>query len=221
MQNLPNCDDAVLENTLNTNDIDTKDLHTLLSSDRKNNAENSFENAIRKQQQLFTICNTLKRQNTLLQELENLINSENGVIWLDTQIEQFKAFCPPKILLQLSKPASTSTNNKIEHSEIIHLNFLSLINEIFYIPLSALIKIDTGSMSDHERKEWYGWCLKIDQQLVMFNIQVISAQSFFNVKSFDKICNLAKDDTIRQQLGNIEYLFQQKTSSAEDVECSD
>lgn len=221
MQNVPNCDEAGLENTLNTNGIDTKHFHTLLSPDQKNNTESSFEKAIRKQQQLFTICNTLERQNTLLQELENLLNSKNGVIWLDTQIQQFKAFCPPKILLQLSKPSRTSTNNKIEYSEIIHLNFLSLINEIFYIPLNALTKIKTGSMSDHERKEWYEWCLKVDQQLVMFNVQIISAQSFFNVKSFDKICNLAKDDTIRQQLGNIEYLFRQKTSSAEDVECSD
>lgn len=221
MQNVPNCDDAVLENTLNTNGKDTKDLHNILSADQKNNAQSSFEKAIRKQQQLFTICNTLERQNTLLQELENLLNSENGVIWLDTQIEQFKVFCPPKILLQLSKPSSMSSTKKIEHSEIIHLNFLSLINEIFYIPLNALTKIKTGSMSDRERKEWYEWCLKVDQQLVMFNVQIISAQSFFNVKSFDKICNLAKDDTIRQQLGNIEYLFQQKISSAEDVECND
>lgn len=221
MQNIPNCDDVVLENTLKTEDIDTKHFQSLLSPDQKNNAESSFEKAIRKQQQLFTICNTLERQNTLLQELENLLNSKNGVIWLDTQIQQFKLFCPPKILLQLSKPSRTSTNNKIEHSEIIHLNFLSLINEIFYIPLNALTKIKTDSMSDHERKEWYEWCLKIDQQLVMFNVQIISAQSFFNVKSFDKICNLAKDDTIRQQLGNIEYLFRQKTSSAEDVEHSD
>jgi hypothetical protein len=233
MQNISNRDNDVLElnkaapsfnkPTSHRNNgfgITTQQFHTLLSTDQQSNYESSFHKAICKQQQLFTICNTLERQNDLLHEFEDLLSSDKGALWLDSQIKQFKSFCPSNILMQLSKPCSSSLH-KIEHSEIINLNFLSLINEIFYIPLNALAKIKTGTMNEHERREWYEWCLKIDQQLLMFKVQIISAQSFFSTKSFDKICNLAKDKTTQQQIGNIKHLFQEKTSSAEDVECND
>lgn len=233
MQNISDRDNDVLEankaapslnksTPLSSNGygITTQQFHTLLSTDQHNNYESTFHKAICKQQQLFTICNTLERQNALLHEFEDLLSSDKGALWLDSQIKQFKSFCPSHILMQLSKPCSSSLH-KIEHSEIINLNFLNLINEIFYIPLNALAKIKTGTMSEQERKEWYEWCLKIDQQLLMFKVQIISAQSFFSIKSFDKICNLAKDGTTRQQIGNIKHLFQQKTSSAEDIGCND
>lgn len=225
MQNIPLCDTNSIDINktdlpVDENGINTQQIHALLLTEQQNNHKSSFDKAIRKQQQLFTICSTLERQNALLNELEDLLNSNNGVYWLDTQIQQFKDFCPSSIFTQLSKSSNDSIH-KIEHSEIINLSFFNLINDIFYIPLNALTKIKTGLMNECERKQWYEWCLKIDQQLVMFKVQIISAQSFFCEKSFDKIYNLAKDDTIKQQLGNVEHLFQQKTSSTEGVECKD
>ncbi|MCK5336190.1 MAG: hypothetical protein KAQ67_08505 [Gammaproteobacteria bacterium] len=229
MQNTPNNDidtpelnkaaislDENKPSSINGYGITTDQFHTLLTADQQNSYQNSFDKALRKQQQLFTICNTLERQNTLLHELEDLLNSEKGILWLDSQIKQFKTYCPPAILRQLFKPTNF-TSKKIENSEIINLNFLSLINEIFYIPLNALVKIKTGEMTECERNEWYQWCLKIDQQLVMFKVQLKSALTFFSTKSFDKICDLAKDVATEQQLGNMKHLFQQKTSSVEDV----
>jgi len=201
--------------TIKQTALETTSIQTLLATDNINNQHSSFKKAVHKQQQLFTICNTLERQNSLLLEIEGLLNNENGVLWLDTQISQFKNLCPSHLLMKLSR--CTNTINNIENCEILHLNFLSLLNEIFYVPLNALSQLQIGLLGDQERKDWYEWCLKIDQQLLMFKVQIQSARSFFSTKSFDKICNLAKDSNNEQQLGNIKYLFQHKVSSIEDA----
>jgi len=195
--------------------LETSSKQALLASDNIKNHHRSFKKAVQKQQQLFTICNTLERQKSLLLEVEDLLNNQNGVLWLDAQISQFKNLCPSNLLMKLSR--CTNTIKNIENCEIIHLNFLSLLNEIFYVPLNALSKLQIGQLDDQERKDWYEWCLNIDQQLLMFKIQIKSARSFFCTKSFDKICYLAKDSINEQQLGNIKYLFQHKVSSIEDT----
>ena len=201
--------------TIEKTALETSSIQALLATDNIKNHHRSFKQAVQKQQQLFTICNTLERQKSLLLEIESLLNNKNGVLWLDAQISQFKNLCPSHLLMKLSR--CTNTTNSIENCEIIHLNFLSLLNEIFYVPLNALSKLQIRQLDDQERKDWYEWCLNIDQQLLMFKIQIKSARSFFCTKSFDKICYLAKDSINEQQLGNIKYLFQHKVSSIEDT----
>lgn len=203
--------------SINGYGINTDQFNALLSGNQLNSHETSFDKAVRKQQQLFTICNTLERQNILISKIEEILNDRNGALWLDSQIREFKLLCPSGVLMKISTPL-TSPARGIRHSEIIHLDFLSLINDIFYTPLNALEQIKLGELSEHERKEWYEWCIKIDSQLIMFKAQIKSAQTFFSTKSFDKICRLAKDDNDQQQLGNMKYLFQQKAQSIDDVE---
>ncbi|MDH5423406.1 MAG: hypothetical protein OEY29_00260 [Gammaproteobacteria bacterium] len=197
--------------------INTEQFNALLSGNQLHCHETSFDKAVRKQQQLFTIYNTLERQHTLIYKIDEILNNRHGVLWLDSQIKEFKLLCPSDILMNISTPLISPLRG-IEHSEIIHLNFCSLINDIFYTPLNALIKIRLADLSEHERKEWYEWCLKIDSQLIMFKAQIKSAQTFFSAKSFDKICRLAKDNDHQQQLGNMRYLFQQKARSVDNVE---
>lgn len=225
MQNTPTCDDDVLE--LNTPNNQSKkpiplksnqssckreQIHTLLSRSPSNSKDTPFDKALRRQQQLFTISTTLERQTRLLDEIDTLLNSQKGITWLDSQIKELKTLCPSNILMQLAKPSHATSPSGIKNSEIINLDFISLINEIFYIPLNALSTIKIDEISDNARKEWFEWCLKIDQQLVIFKVQVRTAQSFFNLSSFDKIYQLADDEDTKKQLKEIAHLFELKNN---------
>jgi len=203
----------------NTNgySLSTKQLHHLLSGDQLNTSHDSFDDAVHKQQQLLTICNLLDRQNSIHDEIEKLLNAENGAYWLDKQISNFKLLCPAEILNQISHSAISKTP-LIHNSEIINLHFLSLISEHLFSPLTTLSRIKTEELSEFDRNDWYQWCLNFNEQLKTIKLQIKSAQLFFTLKTFDKIKNLAKDDYIEQQIGHTKKLFQLNSTAKQDVE---
>lgn len=200
--------------------LSTEQLHQLLSGDQANTSKNSFDNAVKKQQQLLVICNTLDRQNSIYAEIDSLLNSSNGIHWLDMQISAFKSLCPAEILLKLSH-SSKSFAHEINDTQIIKLQYFSLINEHIFSPLSALAKIDPGTLDDNERKEWHDWCKGLDNEFNTIKQQITSANNFFTLKTFDKIINLAKDTDIQQQIGNTKHLFQNTAFSNKSVEFCD
>jgi len=203
----------------NTNgySLSTQQLHQLLSGDQLNTCQNSFDEAVHKQQQLLTICNLLDRQNSIHEEIENLLNAENGAYWLDKQISEFKLLCPAEILSQLSHPANSKTT-MVHNAEFINQNFLSLISEHLLSPLNTLSRIKTDQLNKFEREDWYQWCLSFNDQLKTIKSQIKSAQSFFNLKTFDKIRILAKDSSTKQQIGQTKKLFQLSSNAKQDVE---
>lgn len=206
----------------NTNgySLSTEQLHQLLSGDQLNTCQNSFDDAVHKQQQLLTICNLLDRQNSIHDEIEDLLNAENGAYWLDKQISEFKLLCPTEILNQLSHSSNAKTP-PIHNGDIINLHFLSLISEHLFSPLTTLSRIKTDELSEFERDDWYQWCLNFNDQLQAIKSQIKSAQLFFKLKTFDKIKNLAKDDYTKQQIGHTKKLFQLSTTAKQDVEYND
>jgi len=199
--------------------LSTDQLHQLLSGDQLNTSLNTFETAVKKQQQLLTICNLLDHQNSIHAEIEHLLNAEKGAYWLDKQISAFKTLCPPDILSQLLHTANAKTP-LIENIGSIDQHFLSLINEHLYSPLTTLSHIKSEELDESEREDWYEWCLHFGEKLNTIKLQIKSAQSFFNLKTFDKINNLAKDDTIKQQFGHTKNLFQHSSTENHDVEYS-
>lgn len=196
--------------------LSTEQLHQLLSGDQLNTSQNTFDDAVHKQQQLLTICNLLDRQNSIHDEIENLLNAENGAYWLDKQISEFKLLCPSEILTQISHSANTKTA-PIKNGDIINLHFLSLISEYLFSPLTTLSRIKTEELSEFERDDWYQWCLTFNDQLQTIKSQIKSAQLFFKSKTFDKIKKLAKDDYTAQQIGHTKKLFQLSTTA--NTEC--
>lgn len=198
-------------------ELSTEQLHRLLSSDQINTCESSFDKAVQKQKQLFSICNTLDRQNQIHQEIQLLLNKADGIHWLDFQISEFKSLCPTEILEQLSRP-SKETIQIINNSQIINQEFFNLFDEQLYSPLKTLAKISPENMNEFDRGKWHHWCQNIDSRLGAIKNQIKSAQEFFSLKTFDKIEKLAKDNITLIQLGNIKHLFQQNTFPTHDVE---
>ena len=200
--------------------LSTEQLHQLLSGDQLNTCQSQFDKAVHKQHQLLIICNTLDRQNSLHMEVELLLTSANGIHWLDQQISEFKSLCPAEILLQLSHPSKNMTH-RITNCHVINQCYFSLLNEHLLSPLTTLSRIEPKEMSDHDRDEWYGWCKTIDNELSSIKQQMKSAQSFFSLKTFDKIMKLAKDNNIRQLTGNMKHLFHSTNILKQSVEYND
>lgn len=195
-------------------------LQHLLSGDLMSPAQNSSDITTHKQQQLFTIHNILDRQETLLNDIDLLVNNNRGAHWLDAQISEFKSLCPAELLLQISHPSSSKLS-AIEHCDIINQHFLSLVIELLHSPLISLSKTNLNEINELQRSEWYEWCNELTSQIETIKHKVRSAQTFFSIKTFDNISRLAKDKRIREQLGIIKHLFQHTHFLAHDVECND
>ena len=200
--------------------LSTKQLHQILSGDQLNTCHNPFDKAVHKQHQLLLICNTLDRQNSIHMEIELLLNSANGIHWLDQQISEFKLLCPDDILLQLLHPPQNRIH-KIDNSHVISQQYFSLLNEHILSPLTTLTRIEPKELNELERNEWYDWCKGLNNELGIIKQQLKLARDFFSLKTFDKIMKLAKDNDIRQQTGNMKHLFQNTNISKQSVEYND
>lgn len=186
--------------------LSTTQLHQLLTGDQLSTCHDPFEKAVKKQQQMLVICNLLDHQNSIHVDLEKLLYDDDGAVWLDQQIGEFKSVCPAEILQQLMHIPG-SGNHSIEHTDTIQKNYFSLISEMLYTPLLTLTKLQTTDLTEQERNDWYEWCLEFGDKLNKIRQQIASARQFFSGKTFDHLRLMSKDSATQQQIEQMKKLF--------------
>ncbi|MDH5518451.1 MAG: hypothetical protein OEY36_11640 [Gammaproteobacteria bacterium] len=185
--------------SINGYSLSMQQLNHSLSSIADSTKPNTFDTAIGKQQQNLLISECLEKQTLPRKKINHLLN-DNAAVLINSRLCKFKLHCPDQVLPQL---VHTSTSNiaAIKYSHIISQNFYSLVNELLYSLLNSVLKVSPDPLHDQTRGEWR---YELSPQ---FN-QIKSAHRFLNIKTFDKLCRLAKDKEIQEQLGRIKHLFQ-------------
>lgn len=186
--------------------LSTEQLHNLLTKDHESCSQNPFDKAVEKQQKLLKIINTLDRQNTIHQTLDDLLNSRYGIHWLDQQINLFKSLCPGEILSML-RHIAISQKHLIPGCDTILHQYHCLLNELIHTPLKTLANTKINELNEYERNDWYNWCSDLDRKIHQLQERINDSRYFFTEKTFDKIYDLTKDTHVRQQLGSTKHLF--------------